>query len=248
MIPRWPLLSGVLPFMFSRGVPMRWAVFSFFGALGVALWPWLDPRWHRWQRGDNLAPWAAFSDYRFRHRLHLVAAVASVVITIVTESSEGNNQISHWPTVNITEWFAELVYLLIAGSASAVPGGLIGQFVAPDSPQRALWIAGSVWLCFPVVLLSQLDVSSPFAILSGKVLASLVRCPFSLMLFYIESGLLIAGCVLAAMFNGRLMLFLVIVIPLSMAAVLLYARLLGRLAWKLAESMPAADSADASKK
>jgi hypothetical protein len=49
------------------------------------------------------------------------------------------------------------------------------------------------------------------------------------------------------MLIGNLLLLLVIVIPLSMAALLLYARLLGRLAWILAEATPAADSADAGK-
>ena len=173
MLPRWPLLSGVLPFMFSRGVPMRWAVFSSFGALVVALALASLPGLNGIGGSVVANSMGAISGLCFLTIAFVtgfiwLAAVASVVITIVTESSEGNSQISHWPTVNITEWFAELVYLLIAGSASAVPGGLIGQFVAPDSPQRALWIAGSVWLCFPVVLLSQLDVSSPFADLVGQ--------------------------------------------------------------------------------
>jgi hypothetical protein len=176
-----------------------------------------------------------------------LAALASVVITIVTESSEGNSVVSHWPTIDFTEWLAEMVYLLITGFSSAVPGGLIAQFVAPDSIQKALWIAGSMWLCFPVIMLSQLDLSSPFAVLSAKVLMSLARCPVSWLLFYLESGLLAAGCILATMFLGQLPLLLLIVIPLSMAALLLYSRLLGRLAWKLAETMPAADSADVGK-
>lgn len=252
ILPRWPLLSDVLPFLLSRGVPLRWAALSAFGALNFALATASLPGLSGIGGSVVANSMGAISGMcflilSFVFGVIWLAALASVVITIVTESSEGNSVVSHWPTIDFTEWLAELVYLLITALSSAVPGGLIGQFVAPDSIQKAIWIAGSMWLCFPVIMLSQLDLSSPFAVLSAKVLMSLLRCPFSWLLFYVESALLVAGCIVAAMFIGNLLLLLVIVIPLSMAALLLYARLLGRLAWILAEATPGGDSADAGK-
>jgi DNA-directed RNA polymerase subunit RPC12/RpoP len=247
ILPRWPLLTGVLPFLFSRGVLVRWAALFAFGALDAAITAMSLPGLRGIggsvvENSMGAISGVYFLMFSFVIGFIWLAALASIVITTITESSEGNAQISRWPTPVFTEWLGELAYLVIAGCAGAVPGGLIAQFSAANSPQRALWIAGSLWLCFPVAMLSQLDISSPFAVLSGTVLTSLARCPFSWLLFYVETGLLATVCVLATVFAGQLVLVLTLVIPLSIVAVFLYARLLGRLAWKLAETMPGAES------
>jgi hypothetical protein len=168
-----------------------------------------------------------------------LAAVASILVAIIVESSEGNVQIYRWPPANVVEWLPEMIQVVVAGFVSPFPAWLIAQFVAADSTGGAVAVAGSVLITLPIVLLSQFDVDSPWAILSGRVLASLVRCPFSWLMFYLEVAVLVAGCVAATYYGGQLgPLMLAVLIPLYVAAVLLWARLLGRLGWKLAESMP----------
>jgi DNA-directed RNA polymerase subunit RPC12/RpoP len=248
ILPRWPLLTGIVPFLFSRGVPVRWLTLSAVAALGAVL-ALFGVGSIGAGGGGSAGQLSAMGGVCFLAIACIIgilwsAALASVIITIVTESSEGNDQIQHWPPPGPAEWFPELIYVLMAAFVSAFPGWLIAQFVTPDATERALWTAGSVLFCFPVAILSQLDINSPFAVLSGKVLASLVRCPFSWLLFYLESGLLAAGCVLVAPFAKGALQLVVTLPPLSIAAALLYSRLLGRLAWKLAETMPSADASD----
>ena len=124
---------------------------------------------------------------------------------------------------------------------SALPGWAIGHIpgVGDDPRVTALLSAGSILILLPIIMLSQLDINSPAGILSGRILGSLLRCPFSWMLFYFEITVLAAICggatylVLEHYPNALLWLVL-----LYTAAVILFARLLGRLAWRLAEAMP----------
>jgi hypothetical protein len=91
-------------------------------------------------------------------------------------------------------------------------------------------------------MLSQLDINSPAGVLSGRILASLLQCPFSWMFFYFENAVMLAICggvtylVLENYPNAALWLMF-----LYTAALILFARLLGRLAWRLAEAMPLED-------
>jgi DNA-directed RNA polymerase subunit M/transcription elongation factor TFIIS len=247
VLPRWPLLTGVFPFLFARGVPMRWLGLTTFMSLTSALALLGIGSIGGEGGGGTAGQLSAVGGVILLAASCLIgilvlAAIASTMLCVVTESSEGNDQIHHWPTANPAEWLLGLVYVLMAGGVSAFPGWLIGQVAAQNTIQRALCTAGGVLIGFPIVLLSQLELDSPFAILSGKLLASLARCPFSWLFFYLESGLLAGLCAVPVLFaNGPLQLIAMLA-PLLMAAILLYVRLMGRLAWKLAETMPAEDA------
>jgi hypothetical protein len=170
------------------------------------------------------------------------AAAYSCLLQIIMESSEGNRTVYHWPV--LTDWLASLLWLGVAVPISAVPGWAIGHIpgVSDDPRIAALLNAVSVLILLPIIMLSQLDINSPAGILSGRILTSLLRCPFSWMFFYFEITALAAICGGATFFvaqhylNAALWLML-----LYVAALILYARLLGRLAWRLAEAMPLED-------
>jgi hypothetical protein len=97
----------------------------------------------------------------------------------------------------------------------------------------------STVLFVPIVYLSQLDLGEPWGVLSGRIFASLGRCFGSWLLFYIEIVLLWGGCAALCLWMLSWGVHVSLLPPLVVAAVILYGRLLGRLAWKLAESMPA---------
>lgn len=123
---------------------------------------------------------------------------------------------------------------------SALPGWLIAQFFALSLEQIALLTSCSKLICFPILLMSQLDINSPWGILSGRILASLARCPFSWLLFYLESAVLAAICGVVVFVTMRIDLtYTLLAMPLYIAALIIYARLVGRLGWRLAEAMPA---------
>jgi DNA-directed RNA polymerase subunit RPC12/RpoP len=246
VLPRWPLLTGVIPFMFARGVPLRWFGLTAFLSLTCAL-AVFGIGSIGGEGGGTAGQLSAVGGVVLLAASCLIgilvlAAIAGTIICIVTESSEGNDQIHHWPTANPAEWLLGLIYVLMAGFVSAFPGWLIAQVAAQNAIQRAFLTAGGVLIGFPIVLLSQLELDSQFAILSGKLLASLARCPISWLFFYLESGLLAALCAVPVLFASSPLQLIAMFTPLLMAAILLYARVLGRLAWKLAETMPAEDA------
>jgi hypothetical protein len=101
-------------------------------------------------------------------------------------------------------------------------------------PQPGLVWALGVFLLFPILLLSSVDANSPFIPLSRRVRRSLFRVAGTWLTFYVLSGLLWAGLMGAFWGLAQLHDFLAPVLggPLLAATVLIYARLLGRLAWR----------------
>jgi hypothetical protein len=145
---------------------------------------------------------------------------------------------------------------------SAIPGWAVAHIppLSSSSGLGQLLPAVSICLCLPIVFLSQLDHGTPMVIVSGRVVASIGRFPISWALFYFECALVISICVLATLlvtggpsevarvvtFRGNTINFagsplnVLWLMPLYVAALIILARLVGRLGWRLAE----ADSTD----
>lgn len=231
VMPRWPTLTRILPFLVSNGIPVRWLVLSavaylvlFFLALG----------------GLAGHPLAAVPLAVIALILATVWAMAlsAVVMTIIVESSEGNDEVPNWPANSPGDWVGEFLYMLFAFLVGPVPGWLLGRYVVQDQAATAALFAGSLLLALPLVLLSQLDTGSAFGVASPRVIASLFRCPLSWVLFYVEVALVAGVCF------GTILLLEAIspklgyaAIPIFIGGLFLAARILGRLAWKLAETM-----------
>jgi hypothetical protein len=227
ILPRWPLVLGVLPFMWSPGIPVRWLGLSL--GFGISISILLSGLAMALRGGMGaLAGMCIFAIGCIATML-CASMTASILLTIVSESSEGNNRVESWPF--IFDWFGDLFVFSVAGMVSAFPGWLVSHLVLERFEHQALSIAASMLMFFPVVLLSQLDIGSLWGVISPKVLRSMVRCPFSWLTFYLETSALMAAC-LAVAATG----FLWLLVPMAVAALLLFARLLGRLGWRLAEA------------
>ncbi len=239
IMPRWPLVSGVLPFLFSRGVPVVWFLMS--GGLALATYVLVTGIVTAAGGGAFVGvPMLALGSALM---MIVASGVYSCLLQIVMESSEGNRIVHHWPA--FTDWFAALLWVGVAVPFSAVPGWAISQIpnVGAAPEVRAILTVASILVFLPIIMLSQLDINSPAGILSGRILKSLLKCPFSWMLFYFEIATLAAICGMATYFvaqnypSAALWLML-----LYTASLILFARLLGRLAWRLAEAMPLEDT------
>jgi hypothetical protein len=228
MLPRWPLLTGVLPFLISPGVPVRWLGLS--AALAFSISVLLIGLAMAASGGMGALAGMCFFAIGCVLTLISTAITASTLLVIVSESSEGNKHVQAWP--RLLDSLGDFFLFAVAGMVSAFPGWLVSYLVFERMEHKVLAVAASVLLCFPVILLSQLDISSIWAVLSPKVLRSMVRWPFSWLTFYVESAIIIAAC-LAAAYTGILWLL----VPVAVAALILYARLLGRLGWRLAEGL-----------
>jgi hypothetical protein len=165
------------------------------------------------------------------------AGLSATIYTIVTESSEGSDEVHHWPGTGMSEWLGELWYMLVACLVSPFPGWALGQVLDPTARTPGFLL--SLVVCLPVVILSQLDGDSAFSVASPRVIASLLRLPGTWLMFYLEIAALVAINVAMTIAASQLPIVGLLLVPLFIATLLLAARILGRLAWKLAESLPA---------
>ncbi len=171
---------------------------------------------------------------------------ASALLVVVEGTAGGNDEIN-WPHEPWADVFGRAGYLAALLGLWLIPAGFLSRGLAPslwpDQPLvRTGVIVGLVlWLFFPFGLLSALRSVSGWAVFRFDVLRDLLRVFPATALFYTMSGLL-AGLVgfvwLMGIGNG---LFLLLAAPLTAIAWLIYARLLGRLAFKMA-SLPAPGS------
>jgi DNA-directed RNA polymerase subunit RPC12/RpoP len=243
VLPRFPLLSGILPFPFYSGCRERWAALT----IGLFLWAGLFidgvPAWATWQ-GDPPGAMRAMGGLAETMigaiaAIIWLAAASNILIAIVSQSAAGADRIAEWPPMNFIMSMSEMLPVTVAAIFTAAPGWMLGRLVAQEPWQLALLTCGTLILGFPSTLLSQLAGNSTWDVIDLRVLGAMVRCPFSMMLFYLESACLAIVCVAAAvaLFHYHYALPLVLA-PLFVGLLILYARLLGRLGWRLSEVMP----------
>jgi hypothetical protein len=237
VMPRWPLLTGVLPFLFSKNVPVRIV------GIGIGLFACISLVLLGLETASSggMAALAGMCIFALGCALTMVcSSVAfSMFLTIVSESSDGTKEIQNWPI--IFDWFGDFFVFAVATMMSALPGWAISRFVPGGELVATAIITASMVICFPIAVLSQLDIGSMWGILSPHVLKSVARCPFSWVTFFVETGVIAAVCVAATYFVAREGINpMIAAAPLGATGLFLYARLLGRLGWRLAEAMPEA--------
>jgi DNA-directed RNA polymerase subunit RPC12/RpoP len=252
VLPRFPLVTGILPFPFYAGSRDRWAALT----IGLVIWALLlvdgVPAWATW-RGDGAGAMAAMGGLAETMigaigAIVWLAAASNIFIAIVSQSAAGADRIREWPPMNFIMSMGEMLPVTIAAVFTAAPGYMLGRLIAEEPWQLALLTGGSLLLGFPVTLLSQLAGNSTWELIELKVLGTMVRCPFSMLLFYLESACLAAICAAAGIFAAQINPYLVLACaPLFVLCIFLYARLLGRLGWRLSEAAPIEepDSGDA---
>ncbi len=248
--PAVPLVTGVWRMLFTEEIITRWVLLSI--VLGAAGWVAHD---------SALSPAGGLGGF-----IGIILMVATVALTslwvtmaaplflaMVAESSDGSDRVHDPPQWTFFDWFAESAYLVNSGVIAGLMGllawrgtGLAALGGAVPDEARVLLVAAMFLLFFPVFLLGALLESSPFGILSPRLAFTLVRCPGPWLLFYVESAIIAAAACGAAWAFVEFTAYGAFVLPLiATAAMLLYMRLLGRLAWWLAETLPGEEDAPA---
>lgn len=236
IMPQWPLITGVLPFLFNGGVVIRWLVVSaaFAGAGSIFLFGMSLAM----SGGMGAVAGMCFFAIGCVSAMLCFAYAASVSTAIITESAEGNRNVENWPT--LFDSFGNGLMFGISGMMSILPGWAM-SFIPPIHANlhlTAITIFASVAIIWPIMILSQLHIDSMFGVLSPKILASLARCPFSWALFYFETFALLALCgATIVFFAGDNPQNVIWFTPLFVAVMILISRLLGRLAWYLSEKI-----------
>lgn len=235
-LPRVPLVQGVLSMLLCEAILVRWIILSI--SLTIVIWLL------------SFALLPVYSQYQVVALAGLVfgvlwaMSIAAIWIAVLIESSDGNDRLHNPPDMLFYDWFGNLIYVAVASAIAGVPFGVIAvPLVEWLRGDLGAWLPGGAatggWLfCFPIVLLSMLEQGSPLAILSPRIVGSLVRQPMAWLLFYAETALLVAGSAMAVFAAVKLSPWLMLAVgPTAVALSLLYFRLLGRLAWWLAEEV-----------
>ena len=153
-------------------------------------------------------------------------------LTIVTETSAGNDRIESWPDLGLfLNWVGNLFYVFNAAVLCLALAQLLNWLV-PGA--HAAIVGVTTFLLFPILLLCELEANSAFLPVSRLVFTSLWRQGRCWLLYYAESACLLLAAAAFVAFAGPLMgrtVGTALVGALFAAVAMIYFRLLGRLAW-----------------
>lgn len=151
--------------------------------------------------------------------------------SILEETGYGADAVEQWPDFDWRGWVLSFLFAaIVLGEAAAVSYVLaVPQLVGSPLPAVLL-----TFILFPIFLMSTLENDSPFIPVAMPVLRSLVQIWWAWLLLYAYSAVLLAGWLVVTWiglfrFNPYLSVF--VSGPLLAIVLMIYARLLGRLAW-----------------
>ncbi|MBX3415807.1 MAG: hypothetical protein KF708_24195 [Pirellulales bacterium] len=167
--------------------------------------------------------------------------------TIVEDTAAGGDQVASWPEADWRTWFFPMVAVGYVSFLTLTIGYVLhlAVLLAPLEIQEYLNFGAFAivpFVLFPLLMLSGLECDSMVVPLSGPVFASLWRHAGSWLGFYGLTALLACGVLLPAVVLRPFLLGLFAVLYFAVAAstgTFLYARLLGRLGWRISHAKAA---------
>jgi hypothetical protein len=158
--------------------------------------------------------------------------------TVVQQTAAGNDEVV-WPNDPYVDWLWEVVYIAWLSAIWLAPFAF--TFTGRAGTAGLVASAALVWLFFPISLLSSMSASTKWALVSPALLRRLLGQRFgSLILFYVNSAPVLAAAaalLYIAFFRNGGGLVLVILTAVGLAAALvIYARQIGRLAHLISQT------------
>jgi hypothetical protein len=183
--------------------------------------------------------------------LVVLAYAARCVLVIVEETALGQDKII-WPSEPYVDWIGHAVQFLELVGIWLAPSALVARmlrdvWLPEDGALRVLLLAGpGLWLFFPVGLLSSLSAQSRWVPFRWAIVKRFLRVAPAAVLFYFLTALLCVTGIVPWYYTllGGTGHLLPIAGVASAAALFIYSRLLGRMAWIIqrlpeTERMPA---------
>ena len=229
------MIDGIFDFFVSREIAGRWVALtiSLAVAVGLALAMLVI--------GVMMLPFSIVAG------LMWVVPACVQFLNIATETSNGNRMIDQFPDVVWIDWMQDAFYVIVpailAGTAAFAAGGGI-----PIPALRVLVMTAVFVLVFPVFILSALEQQACYAVLSLRVARSFSFAGNAWLIFFGGTGALLFAThtitsgttAIVALLPAILFLIIGPMMALFQAAVtvttlMIYFRLLGRLAWVIGE-------------
>ena len=160
---------------------------------------------------------------------------ACCMLAIIQDTSAGGDEVVAWPEADWREWIWGLLHVGFQVAVSLAVGYGLSRLASIWLADVGLiWLAGT-FLVFPVLLLSSLETDSAFMPLSAPIFTSLVTRTWCWLVVFALSAVLLAATCGLVWSLAHVSLFLVPLAggPVVAALLFIYARLLGRLAWRI---------------
>ena len=166
------------------------------------------------------------------------ALIAACGFAILESVANEEDSVSSWPVFEPFAWLGQLFLVAAAAAVPLVPVAAV--FGLLFGPSLFLVLVGllAVYVLFPFVLLSMMDMDSPFVPFSAEVARSVTRCQEPWGGLYFSSGilffalfLLIASVTTMAGDSG-----LIISITATVGVIFIYFAMIGRLAHAIGQS------------
>jgi DNA-directed RNA polymerase subunit M/transcription elongation factor TFIIS len=179
--------------------------------------------------------------------------VVSCGFAILHSVANQEESVSEWPTLDPMAWFGQLFVAVAAAAVAAVPAWALCQFVFGSSMISVAITMLSVYVMFPFILLSMLDMNNVFIPFSAEVARSITKCEEAWGGFYFSSGLLFVGLFLTFVVVAGMSppAAAVISIVLGIGAAFAYFSMIGRLAYAIGQAVnapPRKDEVDRSRR
>jgi hypothetical protein len=241
-MPRWPLWSGVYSFPWHASGLRAWFLFG----MGLSLVALLGGGLHYVIDLYRSTPPGVSSIWFRVFILYLKAFVLFVLWTgtyaggfflaTLEETAAGSSKV-RWPDESIWEGLFRFLGVAWLFGCAAVPLGCAAALV-PDLLEGGLiyWsLVPSTVLLFPIVLLSALANDTWWWVWNKDVVVNLLVRPRVLLTFYLMSALLLCPCIglgyLTIMEYGQFLFLAPLTGYVWSGCLLIYGRLLGRVAW-----------------
>lgn len=154
---------------------------------------------------------------------------SNVGLTILRDTSYGNDDVEHWP--GVSDGVTDAFFLISSVMMSAGAGSVLGKLGLMSVPLAA---GLGLLVLFPIVLLSMLETNSPINPCSVLVWRSLAASWRAWAMFYVVTilgGAVVIGITVLVARHLNLVAGSLIVGPLAALSWMIYFRMLGRLAW-----------------
>jgi DNA-directed RNA polymerase subunit RPC12/RpoP len=235
--PRLPLLSGIFGFPWRKGVRVRW------------LWLWITAGLiahlghFGWSMsiggglggiGEALVSLGCFG-LAWCMGICWLGVLAISLLVVLCETAVGGDDVDDWPLpMAFVDWVGNAMFVVNSLFLSVLAGMGVRWLSDHGELPSQYAVPCTALALFPFILFSMLEANSAVVPFSRAVCRSLLRNCLAWAGFYVESTLVLAGALVLVgeVFRpGRNPLAILPAAMVVVTVLLIYFRLLGRLAW-----------------
>ncbi|MCU0978079.1 MAG: hypothetical protein MUF25_02810 [Pirellulaceae bacterium] len=237
-LPERPFVTGVLSFLADSDAALRWLMLTLLLHAAVVLFSWIVEL----SRGAGIAQMGALLMTLAATVLTLVfaATAAASCLAILQDTASGRDKIENWPGIQILDWMMDVFYVVNALLTAALPGLFLGGTLMCMGGKVGSAIYGGAFssiALFPLFLISMVTEGSAFSLACPDVWGTVWTQPRWWGKFYLLSAALgLVLLVLGRITVGSGFFLQGLCSAVAVAAVMVYFRLLGRLAWCLSSA------------